>query len=387
MLSVRRQADVETTLLRCWYRTSGTDDDPASDWAWATEPDGTLFEVLGFDYAATPQLEVFVTATDSATLRTRCLETLGVADGAVDVFYTAADWSWSYDTPIWSTTVSPGLATQPTLDRLVAFGDSLTDTGNFYNLSQWTFPSEDSWFRGRFSNGLVWVEHLAEALGVDHSSWAMSGASGETEYLAIAGVNEQIASFLETSPLLDGYDPARTLFVLMFGLNDLMTYDKPVEEVGPQLAAAISRLVSAGAEHLVLGTLPLPTQAPRTKYADPTSEAAKEAKIAAYNVFVRDQAACWAAEGVDVVLLEADVMLGELLADPAAFGLSVADDSCLDLSSDEPANYLTGHPIRATCADLGSGAFAFWDLTHPSTALHQIMADLVLDLGMPAWGP
>ncbi len=80
-------------------------------------------------------------------------------------------------------------------------------------------------------------------------------------------------------------------------------------------------------------------------------------------------------------------MLDELLADPAAFGLSVADDSCLDLSSDEPANYLTGHPIRATCADLGSGAFAFWDLTHPSTALHQIMADLVLDLGMPAWGP
>jgi phospholipase/lecithinase/hemolysin len=45
-------------------------------------------------------------------------------------------------------TFSSTVAQEPSLDHLVVFGDSLSDTGN----------------AGRFSNGPVWVEQLAEKL-------------------------------------------------------------------------------------------------------------------------------------------------------------------------------------------------------------------------------
>src|SRR4051794_25936876 len=53
--------------------------------------------------------------------------------------------------------------------QIVAFGDSLTDTGNLYAVTQ-TSPSgpfpPSPYYEGRFSNGPVWVEWLALQLGV-----------------------------------------------------------------------------------------------------------------------------------------------------------------------------------------------------------------------------
>ncbi len=47
--------------------------------------------------------------------------------------------------------------------RIVVLGDSLSDTGNFHQASGGIPP----YFNGRFSNGRVWVEYLAENLGLE----------------------------------------------------------------------------------------------------------------------------------------------------------------------------------------------------------------------------
>src|SRR5690349_5751265 len=50
------------------------------------------------------------------------------------------------------------------LDDLVVFGDSLSDTGDLFEMIGYPPPP---YVEGRFSNGLVWAEYLAASLGLD----------------------------------------------------------------------------------------------------------------------------------------------------------------------------------------------------------------------------
>ena len=57
------------------------------------------------------------------------------------------------------------LAQAGSIDAIEAFGDSLSDVGNVFLLSGGTIPSAP-YANGQFSNGNVWVQDLALALGV-----------------------------------------------------------------------------------------------------------------------------------------------------------------------------------------------------------------------------
>ena len=50
---------------------------------------------------------------------------------------------------------------QAQFTEIVAFGDSLTDTGNVYAATNGLVPPPEVYHQGRFSNGLLWVEWLA----------------------------------------------------------------------------------------------------------------------------------------------------------------------------------------------------------------------------------
>ena len=57
------------------------------------------------------------------------------------------------------------LAAAP-FSSLYVFGDSLSEMGNVFAATHHLIPSDPPYFRGRFSKGPVWVEHLAEQLGL-----------------------------------------------------------------------------------------------------------------------------------------------------------------------------------------------------------------------------
>ena len=48
---------------------------------------------------------------------------------------------------------------------LFVFGDSLSDSGNAFVPTGGAIPASPPYLNGRFSNGPIWVEHLAPALG------------------------------------------------------------------------------------------------------------------------------------------------------------------------------------------------------------------------------
>ena len=103
--------------------------------------------------------------------------------------------------------MSTAATAAPVFDRLVVFGDSLSDVGN----------------AGRFSNGPVWVEQLATRLGLaimpsqkGGLNFAVGGARLDPRSGA-QNLRAQADMFLKMAPRM-----SRTLYVVYGGGNDLL---------------------------------------------------------------------------------------------------------------------------------------------------------------------
>lgn len=72
-----------------------------------------------------------------------------------------------------------GFSGETTFNRMVVFGDSLSDTGNLYKYTFHLVPKSPPYFSGHFSNGRVWAEDVAsEWHGNDNAlkNYAVGGA-------------------------------------------------------------------------------------------------------------------------------------------------------------------------------------------------------------------
>lgn len=122
--------------------------------------------------------------------------------------------------------------------RIVAFGDSLTDNGNVFATTKQTV--QWPYFIGRFSNGPVWIENIAQILSeqqkipIDLYNYA-EGGSG-TGFVAFNpfSLSKQVDLYLSTMDNTcpeeargchnNNWDPAynKTLFTILAGANDYM---------------------------------------------------------------------------------------------------------------------------------------------------------------------
>lgn len=71
---------------------------------------------------------------------------------------------------------SASLSTQ-NFDAIYVFGDSFSDEGNIFKYTGGSIPPSPPYFQGHFSNGLVWVEYLANKLGTTSTNFAYGGFS------------------------------------------------------------------------------------------------------------------------------------------------------------------------------------------------------------------
>lgn len=150
--------------------------------------------------------------------------------------------------------------------EIVVFGDSLSDTGNVFlattsNPDSPTIPGPQ-WFNGRFTNGPVWHEVLAESLDVLTAQPSLMGGTnyawGGAEYgpgLALTGVpnvGAQIQDYLSRG----GIPSDDQLFIVQAANNDLIPPGAPAD---PQVLADfavehISTLATAGARHFLVSS-------------------------------------------------------------------------------------------------------------------------------------
>lgn len=148
--------------------------------------------------------------------------------------------------------------------QIVVFGDSLTDTGNSYIAAG--LPPSPPYYDGRFSNGPLWIEHLAAGLGLPvvpflagGTNYAVAGArTGADGAVPGTGVTSIVDLYRAMNPMLD----PNALFVLTGGGNDLLDASvKTLSEAEMEAKGAANNLLqnatnlaAQGARHILMAS-------------------------------------------------------------------------------------------------------------------------------------
>ena len=359
------------TFVRCWYRTAPTLDNPSTDWQWARNKDGSYYHIEGYWRSPIEPQNMFFTDTAQDDILNQCKVTLDGQHDTKDITFFAADNFLSFNYTIW-TNDKPK---KQGINKIISFGDSLSDTGNVFNLTEWTFPHPHSWFIGHFSNGFLWTEYLAQAKGIPLYNWAVGVAAGTDEYKVIQGISSQIKSYIHYMQMAKNYSAKNTLFTLEFGLNDFMNYNRKPADVRKDLDSALTLLTQAGATNIILMLLPDSTRTPQFKYATKEKKQRVHDEILAFNTYIKEQITVYQKIGINIVPFDVFTLLEKLIATPKEYGFVNTTDACLNINRSSIFDYFFPHTTTKACQELGSDKFVFWGVTHPSTLAHKYFAD------------
>lgn len=293
---------------------------------------------------------------------------------------------------IWYTgDVRPG---EP-IERIVSFGDSLTDTGNMSTVSQ-TFLSffggalpSSTWFAGRFSNGPSWVEYLASRNGITHNNWAVGGAQTEdAQFGLINGIESQIKSYFQSVETIPDYKIDRTLFTFLVAGNDFVNDSKYATDIVRLQREALTKLVDGGARKILVVELPNVTVAPVFGMGRKDKDQVHQ-RVYTYNsgldgiiANVKKRASDKGITNLEIRKVPAYAKFDQVIRSPASHGFDNVTESCLQIDSDSFFNYVKNPKPRAHCV---ADRFLFWDTLHPSTKMHEVMSRWATDYAAPDW--
>ena len=143
-------------------------------------------------------------------------------------------------------------------DLVVGFGDSTTDTGNVYKLTRGTWPIVPPYYRGRFTNGPVWIELLGIPT-VDN--YAYGGSTTDDDLIQgytasgrqiVPGARQQIRMYWNKTKSRE-HDFSRTLFAIWSGNNDyFFNSTLSPSQVTRRLIVLIEDLLMIGAKHILI---------------------------------------------------------------------------------------------------------------------------------------
>ena len=297
------------------------------------------------------------------------------------------------------------------IDRLVTFGTSLSDTGNaFVLLSEPASPScgapqnvppydnlddllvpDGPYAKGghHFTNGAVWVEELARDLalagnarpalrndGRQASNYAVGGARA-VAFPCRFSLQEQVAAYLASFPQTS----PQTLVVLEIGGNDVrdaLVAAASGQDPGPyvqgalaSLANSIATLYAHGARRFLLLNVPNPARAPSLRMLDqqiPGAAAAASQLSQVFNTGLQGvvQYANGLA-GANARMLDLYGLLEEIIASPGTYGFTNTTDACV--TPNVP-------PFQCSQPD----EYVFWDGVHPTHAVHALIAQRAIEV-------
>lgn len=264
------------------------------------------------------------------------------------------------------------LAGSPPFSRIIVFGDSLSDTGNFYRLTGGLLPPAP-YDAGRFSNGPLWIEYLADDLGMQvlaGDNYAVAGATTSHVNsndgvlgLTYPGLQDEIAAFLG-SHRTSGADPD-ALYVVWAGANDffvtLQTGGSPASLISDGVnntIQALQALWQAGARHLLIVNVP---DLGLTPFGLSSGQSGPITQLcAAYDQTLETALQALSNAGVPTVRVDAFATLRAMVFSPALFGFTNVTASFLATGGDPDQ-------------------FLFWDAVHPTTRGHEVLADQARD--------
>ena len=247
------------------------------------------------------------------------------------------------------------------IDELYVFGDSLSDMGTGFRITGGMYPPNPIYYQGRYSNGRVWVEYLAERLKLPServSNFAYGGATTGSSSL-VPGLLAQVQSFTQAHqrPNPDA------LYVLWAGANDYLQGASSATIPVENLTGAIATLANVGAKKLLVANLPDLGQLPATRTS--ANSASLTALTQAHNQGLRRALKVLSQQHSDlkIATLDANTLYLKAITKKAAFGFTNVTIACVSGSG------VCGNPAQ----------FLFWDSIHPTTAAHQILGETAFE--------
>jgi phospholipase/lecithinase/hemolysin len=141
---------------------------------------------------------------------------------------------------------------------VVVFGDSYSDTGNVYKLTNHTWPIVPPYHRGRYCNGPNWVDHLKVSKKADYAYGSATTDNNIVKGYAklntvlVPGVLQQVGIYLNGSRKTDRrvLDP---VYIIWAGGNDFIfnATISPVTVVN-SLLSSVKALLAIGAKNIIV---------------------------------------------------------------------------------------------------------------------------------------
>lgn len=312
-----------------------------------------------------------------------------------------------------------------TVDKIVAFGDSLSDNGNLFAFTSRAhkvlpfvpiIPIDPPYYKGRFSNGENWLDVLAKDTGMPLLDHAYGGAWAEPVWESAQvvpfDINDQVALYIVENAFDRHKD--RHLFVIWAGANDYLDGREDVDYATTNtiknIQKQVERLIYHGAHQLMVLSLPDISKTPEVVDKGPRVVAQVKALIDEHNkkllVMIKEEQKKYP----DRFILHVDTRepYDQLIANPAAFNLKNVDKACyggyfyldrkladtnellaakemnLDIMNNASLRvaYMTGKlAARGNEVCPNPDEYLFWDHIHPTRVIHHVIATLaVLEL-------
>ncbi len=273
---------------------------------------------------------------------------------------------------------------------LTVFGDSLSDTGNIFLATGGVTPAAP-YFNGRFSNGPVWIDHLAAGLG--QGAGAVPSLMGGSNY-AFGGARTGGAAnppgllaqinglWAPSHPVAD----ATGLYVVVGGGNDLRdargASSTPESRQAAAVAAAnnvfnaVSLLASRGAQNVLISNVPDLGATPEAMGLNLVANSSDVSER--FNLLIAGM----------VPLLEASFShLDVTFFDMAGLAAAIRNDALNNGGAQYGIlNVLTPCGSFPGSIGISCSVSAFADALHPSAAAHALIGQAALAAVVPEPG-
>lgn len=308
-------------------------------------------------------------------------------------------------------------ANAATVDQIIVFGDSLSDNGNIYNLTQKlhkvissipVIPKDPPYYQGRFSNGPVWAEDLAEGMQVPLVDYAYGGSWAEplkdSKLNIPFNLGVQVDYYLMAA--VTDHHKDQHLYVIWTGGNDYVDTREDVDEATTNVVNTIENnldwLIYDGAKNVLVVNLPDLSNAPVVVNdgADRIQNVRQlvtlhNAKLATMLENMRKKY-----PDANIVAGDANTTFEDILQHPESYQLKNVKEACYDgnywfkklIDKNEIADAkkqqidimhtpsLRIAYLNAKLAETGEHTcdnqdeYLFWDQLHPTRVIHNLTA-------------
>jgi phospholipase/lecithinase/hemolysin len=276
----------------------------------------------------------------------------------------------------------PAVAGATTFSGMYVFGDSLSDNGNLYSTTYAAlgtgYPAAP-YYNGRFSNGPVAAEDMANMLGVSGNfhdfayggatsgvgNYADGGTVSSSGVFGLPGLAGEIGGYTST---FGSADP-NALYMVWAGPNDYVAGSTDYALAASNVASSIQSLYDTGARHFLVANMPDLSMTP-----DYFGSADAQSFAVGFNGLLATDLAGLDTAGAQLTQFDTFGLFNDVLADPSAYGFANVSDPCYT------GSYLVANS-GTVCSD--PSQYLFWDGFHPTATGHQILANAMVTSVVP----